>query len=115
VISDSEFLTSAQFHAGYATYLLVACSSSLSLECVTDTLNSCSNGLFRSGAFDGESVGRGTGLSRLYTWYFLDGTDYGSLAMATMHILNTINGYIRIRWLVGGKLIEKLHHKSKYN
>jgi hypothetical protein len=68
--------------------------SHLSLKCVAGTLNRCSDGLFGCGTFDGEGVGRGTGLGLLYARYFLDGTDYSSLAMTAMHILNAIDGHV---------------------
>ena len=71
-------------------------NSSLSFKRIADTLNGSTDGLFGSGAFDGEGVGRGTGLGFLYARHFLDSTDYGSLAMAAMHILNAIDGHVGV-------------------
>ena len=68
--------------------------SSFSFKRITDTLNGYTDGLFCGRAFDGEGVGRGTGLGFLNARHFLNGTDYGSLAMATMHVLNTVNGHV---------------------
>ena len=47
----------------------------LSLERIADSFNCCPNGFFRSGTFDGEGVGRGTGLGILYAGQFFDGTN----------------------------------------
>ena len=52
-----------------------------SFERISDTLNSFTDRLFCGRAFDGEGVGRGTGLGFLYAWHFLDGTDDGGLAI----------------------------------
>ena len=65
-------------------------------KCISDTLNGCTDGFFCGRAFDGEGVGRGTGLGFLHTRHFLDGTDYGCLAMAAMHVLDTVNGHIGV-------------------
>ena len=70
--------------------------SSLSFERISDTLNSFTDRLFCGWAFDGEGVGRGTGLGFLYARQILDGTDYGCLAMAAMHVLDTVNGHIGV-------------------
>jgi hypothetical protein len=70
--------------------------SDLSLERITDTFNRCADGLFGSRTFDGEGVGRGTGLGFLYAWDFLDGTDNGGLAMTAMHVFNPIDSHIGI-------------------
>ena len=71
-------------------------SLELPLECVTDSFYCCSDGVFGGGAFDGECVGGGTGLGFLYAWHFLNGTDYGCLAMTAMHVLNAIDGHIGV-------------------
>ena len=71
-------------------------TSSLSLKRISDTINGCADGLFGSGAFDGEGVGRGTGLGLLYAWQILDGADYSCLTMAAMHILDTIDGHVGV-------------------
>ena len=89
--------------------------SGLSFKCISDTLDRCADGFFCGRAFDGEGVGRSTGLGFLNAWQILDGTDYGCLAMAAMHVLDTVNCHIGVSGLLGGKLAEKLHHKSKYN
>lgn len=68
--------------------------SGLSFERISDTLDSFTDRLFCGRAFDGEGAGRGTGLCFLYAWHFLDGTDYSSLAMAAMHVLDTIDGHV---------------------
>ena len=49
------------------------------------------DGFFRCRAFNGEGVGRGTGLGFLNAGQILDSTDYGSLAMAAMHVLDPVN------------------------
>jgi hypothetical protein len=70
--------------------------SSFSFKRITDTLNGYTDGLFCGRAFDGEGVGRGTGHGFLYARQILDGTDYGCLAMAAMHVLDTVNGHIGV-------------------
>ena len=70
--------------------------SSFSLERISDTLNSFTDRLFCGGAFEGEGVGRGTGLGFLYARQILDGTDDGGLAMTAMHVLDTIDGHIGV-------------------
>ena len=76
--------------------LLLVTFSNLPFKRIADTLNGCADGLFGSGAFDGEGVGRSTGFGFLNARHFLNGTDYGCLAMAAMHVLNTEDGHIRI-------------------
>lgn len=65
-----------------------------SFERISYTLNGCADGLFGSRSFDSEGVGRGTGFGLFYAWHFLNGTDYSSLAMTAMHILNAIDGHV---------------------
>ena len=65
-----------------------------SFERISYTLNGCANGLFGSRAFDGEGIGRGTSLGYFYAGEIFDGTNYGSLAMTAMHVLNPIDDHI---------------------
>ena len=76
--------------------LLLVTFSNLPFKRIADTLNGSTYGLFCGRAFDGEGVGRSTGFGFLNARHFLNGTDYGCLAMAAMHVLNTEDGHIRI-------------------
>ena len=67
-----------------------------SLKRIANPFYRLADGFFRCRAFDGEGVGGCTGLSFLYTWQILDGTNYGSLAMAAMHILDPVNCNVRV-------------------
>ena len=62
-----------------------------SLKRIANPFYRLADGIFRCRAFDGEGVGRGTGLGLLYAWQILYGTDYGCLAMAAMHVLDPVN------------------------
>jgi hypothetical protein len=67
-----------------------------SLKRIANPFYGLADGFFRCRAFDGEGVGGCAGLGFLYAWHIPDGTDYGSLAMAAMHILDPVNCNVRV-------------------